>query len=240
MLGPDYWRRQQFKLIYILCVMFVLPGVVIGVFALYLAIYEPGELRERLGKPRTGKVDPLENPSYFIRQDALKKLASETPDHSRRDIVEKVKKLVRDSNFQIQESAIDVLGKWGSAEDVPALFDLAKDQFGTFVRPHVCKALANIGGHEAVEALIDIQGMGSSEREHAYVALHKIGGDIEKAILERAEMADDAKLVVLLPALGEFGTEKSEELLEKAAGSENEQVAAAAKNAREAMRKRRK
>ena len=120
MFSENHWRRQRFKLLYVLFISFGMPALLIGFFALYLAIYEPERLFRDRPQEAQKAVDPLESPTFFIRQDALSKLVSSPSDRSRRDIVEKVKPLIKDSNFQIQDTAIDVLGKWGSPEDAAA------------------------------------------------------------------------------------------------------------------------
>ena len=75
MFSENYWRRQRFKLLYVLFISFGMPALLIGFFALYLAIYEPNRLfRDR--PPEVQKaVDPLESPTFLIRQYALSKLA---------------------------------------------------------------------------------------------------------------------------------------------------------------------
>ena len=208
-----------------------MPALLIGFFALYLAIYEPNRLfRDR--PPEAQKaVDPLESPTFFIRQDALSKLASGPVDRSRRDIVDKVKPLIKDSNFQIQDTAIDVLGKWGSPEDAAALRELAQDRFSVFVRPQICAALSKIGGDASCEALVDILGMGDTEREHAQNALAQCGPVAEDVLLRRGESADPALKRVICLALEQLGTEKCISFLTTAADDTDMGVSTAAKQA---------
>lgn len=231
MFSENYWRRQRFKLLYVLFISFGMPAVMIGFFAVYLAIYEPQQLfRQRPQGPQKA-VDPLESPAFFVRQDALKKLAAGPADRSRRDIVEKVKPLIRDSNFQIQETAIDVLGDWGSPEDAVALRDLAQDRFSVFVRPRICVALGKIGGEAACEALIDLLGMGDAEREHAEKALAQCGPGAEEVLLRRGESAETPLKRAICLVLEKTGTKKSVEFLTAAAKDSDAGVSASAQRA---------
>jgi HEAT repeat protein len=234
----SFWRWQAFKLIYVLCIIFVMPTILIGGCAVYLAIYEPEQLRKSLNRKPPVQVDPLESPSYFTRHDALKKLTTGPADRSRRDVAEKIKKLLRDSNPQNQELAIEALGKWGTAEDVPALRELAADQFSFFIRPSICKALGNIPGEESLEGLIDILGMGNIEGAEALTQLRKSGPAAEAALLRRGESAEPAFKAAICSALGQLGTGDSEAFLTEAAAGEDAQVAAAAKQALGALAKK--
>ena len=208
-LSDEYWRRQRFKLMYILFISFGLPAIVIGFFALYTVIYEPERLsRNRQSLPQK-PVDPLESPAYFVRLDALQKLANEPADRSRREIVARVVPLLNDSNFQIQDAAIDVLGKWGSPEDATALVALAHGSFSHFVRPKICEALGNIGGEESCDALVDILGMGDEERENATTALARCAPIAETVLLRRAASADVNLKRAICTALARFGTAQS-------------------------------
>lgn len=236
MLDENYWRRQRFKLLYILFITFGMPALVIGFYALFLAISEPGKLFPNRGKAATQPVDPLESPTFFVRQDALRKLAKGPADRSRRDIVEKVKPLLRDHNFQIQDTAIDVLGNWGSPEDVPALAELARDQSGTFVRPRICTALGKIGGESSCEVLVDILGMGNTEREHAIRALTQCGPIAEEVLLRRGATADPAQKRVICVALERLGTAKSIGFLTTESANTDPVISAAAKQALEKVK----
>lgn len=231
MMSEDYWRRQRFKLLYVLFISFGMPALLIGFFALYLAIYEPERLFRNQPQEPQKAVDPLESPTFFIRQDALAKLAAGPADRSRRDIVEKVKPLIRDSNFQIQETAIDVLGDWGSPEDAVALRELAADRFSVFVRPRICAALGKIGGESSCDALIDLLGMGDSEREQAEKALAHCGPVAEDILLRRGAAAEPALMKAICLALEKLGTEKSVAFLSAATANADTSVAAAAKQA---------
>jgi HEAT repeat protein len=237
-LNERYWKRQAFRLSYVLCVIFVLPAVIIGFFVLYLAIYEPAEFRERFHRRPLVAVDPLDNPSFFVRQEALRKLVVGPADRSRRDIAEKVKGLLRDSNFQTQELAIAVLGKWGQPADATALKELAADPFGTFVRPAVCRALGELGGNESLQALIDISAIGATEREHAISSLLLHRAEAEAALLDRAATADSSQLAAICGGLGQLGTEKCLPTLEQYAEDENPQVAGEARRALLAVQQR--
>lgn len=235
-LDEAYWRRQRFKLFYVLFISFGMPALLIGFFALYLAIYEPENLFRHRPQGPQKPVDPLESPTYFVRQAALNKLAAGPSDRSRRDIVEKVKPLIRDSNFQIQETAIQVLGDWGSPEDAAALGDLARDRFGVFVRPQVCAALGKIGGEPSCEVLVDILGMGDAERVAAIPALAQCsrasnGPGAEDVLLRRAPTVDVAHQRAICQALEQVGTEKSIEYLTAAAENPDPVLSAAARQA---------
>ena len=230
-MSENYWRRQVFKLVYILFFAFVFPALVIGFFALVLLVYEPQTLFKNRPRGPQRAVHPLESPTWFVRQEALDKLAARPADRSRRDIVEKVKPLLRDSNFQIQDTAIKVLGDWGSPEDAQALRDLAADPSGVFVRPQVCAALGKIGGEPSCEALVDILGMGDSEREQAIAALEKGGPAAEEVLLRRGATAEPANKRAICLALAKIGTEKSREFLTTASADVDQTVADAAKGA---------
>ena len=235
----SYWNRQAFKLIYVLGVMFVLPGVIIGGFACYLAIFEPEQFQRAIkSQPQGPRVDDLENPSFFIRQAALQKLVSEPPDRSRRDVAEKIKKLLSDHHPATQELAIDSLGDWGQPEDAAALGTLARDRLSTFVRPKICVALGKLKGEAALEALIDILGMGWTEQDQALRELKNFGPEVEPALLKRAETADPNFQIVICSTLQTLGTTNSIPFLEAAAKGDNPQVADAARKALEAVRKR--
>jgi HEAT repeat protein len=235
-MDSSYWRWQRFKLVYVLCVIFLLPGSIIGFFALYLAIYEPDQLRTAVRSQPQVAVHPLESPTYFVRQDALKKLIREPPDRSRRDVVDKVKKLLRDSNPQAQELAIEALGKWGLPEDATALGELAADPFSIFVRPQICKALGELGGDESCFVLVDIIAQGSPEP--AIAALRQIGPTAEPALLQRGAEADAAKRAAICMALAQIGTQESLPFLEAAAGDDDPEVAKQAKLALAAAKSR--
>jgi HEAT repeat protein len=235
-LGEEYWRRQRFKLLYVLFISFGMPALIIGFFALYLAIYEPEKLFRHRPQGPQKPVDPLESPTYFVRQDALNKLAASPADRSRRDVVEKVKPLLRDSNFQIQETAIQVLGDWGSPEDAAALGDLARDPLGVFVRPKVCAALGKIGGEPSCEALVDILGMGDAERAAAIPALAQCGAVAEDVLLRRSATAELAHQRAICQALAEVGTAKSLDYLTAAAENPDPALASAARQALEKIK----
>jgi HEAT repeat protein len=232
----NYWRWQKFKLAYILSVIFLLPGAIIGFFALYLAIYEPDEFRTAIRSKPQVAVNPLESPTYFVRQDALKRLIREPPDRSRRDVVDKVKKLLRDSNPQAQELAIEALGKWGRPEDARALGELAADPFSVFVRPAICRALGELGGRESCGVLVDILAQGSPEP--AIAALRQIGPTAEPALQQLAVDADAAKRAAICTALAQIGTAESGPFLEAAAGDDDPEVAKQAKLAMAAVKSR--
>ena len=137
-LSEEYWRRQCFKLFYVLFISFGMPALIIGFFALD---WRSTNRRICSGIVRRDRRNRSIRWSLYVLRapGRLEELAAGPADRSRRDVVEKVKPLIRDSNFQIQETAIQVLGDWGSPEDA-ALGDLARDPFGVFVRPQVCKA----------------------------------------------------------------------------------------------------
>jgi hypothetical protein len=233
----SFWRWQAFKLIYILGVIFVLPAIVIGGFALYLAVYEPEELVKRLRSQPQVAHDSLESPSYFVHEEALRKLTKGPADRSRRDVVEKIRPLLRDTNPQNQELAIAAIGKWGNAEDVPILLDLAKDRFSTFIRPQICVALGDIEGDEALEALVEVLGMGSAEWDHAMSALSRRGPAAEEALLRGAQGGDFAKQAAICKALGLLGSEASRSYLESASTSEDSTLAATAQQAQKVLEK---
>lgn len=227
-----YWNRQAFKLVYVLCVIFVMPGVIIGGFAVYLAIYEPDQFQRAIkSRPQGPRVDDLESPTYFIRESALKQLTSGTPDRTRRDVAVKIKKLLTDSNPAIQERAIEALGDWGQPEDATALSALARDRMSTFIRPKICVALGKLQGEAALDGLIDILGMGWTEQEHALRALATFGPTAEPALLARGESGDASFKPAICAALASLGTAESIPFLEAAAKDANAQVAEAARKA---------
>lgn len=233
-----FWKWQAFKLIYVLCIIFVMPAMLIGGCAVYLAIYEPQELAKRVRSQPQVAVDPLQNPSYFVRQEALQKLVQGPADRTRRDVAEKIKPLLRDSNPQIQELAIAALGNWGDATDVPALLELAADRFAVFIRPSICAALGKIEGDEALDALVDISAMGDSEWQRAFAELSKRGPAAEAALLRRGAEADAATQRPICIALGHLGSDDCRPFLQTAAASDNPQLAAAAKQALDELAKR--
>jgi len=226
-----FWRWQAFRLVYVLCVIFVLPAVLIGSFALYLAIYEPEQFVKSVRSQPQVAVDPLESPSSFTREAALQKLIADPADRSRRDVVPKIKQLLRDPNPKIQELAIAALGKVGQGEDVEALLELAKDRFSIFIRPQICQALGEIDGDESLEALVEILGMGTTERDQAVAALSRRRAAAETTLLRRAAEVDAAQQVAICFALGKLGSEQAKPYLEGAATSDDLALAAAAKQA---------
>ena len=236
-----FWNRQLFKLVYILCVIFVLPVALCGFAALYLAIYEPETLQRAIkARPQGPKVDDLESPSFFVREAALKKLVKGPADRTQRDVAEKIKKLLSDQMPAIQELAIDSLGDWGQPEDAAALATLSRERMSVFVRPKICVALGKLQGEQALDALIDISGMGWTEQEHALRAIATFGPAAEPALLKRGETADVSLKPSICLALQSLGTAASLPFLETAAKDENPQVADAARKAIAAIGKRAK
>jgi hypothetical protein len=235
-----FWNRQAFTLIYILCVIFVVPGVLIGGFALYLAIYEPEQFQRAIKSRPQERVDALDSPTYFVREEALRKLVRSTPDRTRRDVAEKIKKLLSDSNPVVQELAINSLGDWGQPEDAAPLVALAREPTSTFIRPKICVALGKLQGEIALAGLIDISGMGWSERDFSLKEFANFGPQVEPALLARGETADDNLKPAICAALQSFGTSASLPFLEGVAENKDPQVAGPARRAIAAIGERAK
>lgn len=230
-----YWNRQAFKLIYVLFFAFGFPLLLAVFFAIFLAIYDPQALvRATRSKPQEA-VDKLDNPSFFVREAALKELTAGTPDRSRRDVAEKIKKRLHDSHWPVQERAIDALGDWGQPEDAEALADLMNDRMSTFIRPRIIKALGKLQGDRALELLIGGLGMSPNDQAASVEAICQFGPAAEKGLLAHEEPDRRAGVCMVLKSIG---TAECIPYLEAAAEDENAQTAKVAKEALETVKKR--
>ena len=229
-----YFRIQAFKLVYILCIIFVLPVGAMLFAALYMAIYEPEYFRRAAAAhrvPPEAPVKALENPSFFVRQAALQKLLKEQPGRNDRELAAKIKNLLHDPNPQIRELAIDALGDCGQPEDAPALVEWAKDQFSHFERPRICQALGKLKGEQSLSAMIEMLLIDPAVRDLAIKLLASFGPEAENALLKRGETAVGDERAVICTALGDLGTDQSVPFLEKATEDEKPAIAEAAKQA---------
>jgi HEAT repeat protein len=166
-------------------------------------------------------LETLRNPQANFSQKyiALSDLRRMTPDDKhRKDVLDVVEPLLKDSNSSIQNTAIRVFGVWGTEDRADVLIEMA----GGFSQTHrwdAMRALGSIGGKKAAEA-VAARLTDSTDMLTAAHALKEMGSEAEDPVLKLVDHSDQQVRYNVYQILGKVGGPKSEAALTKKAATD--------------------
>jgi hypothetical protein len=170
-----------------------------------------------------------------MRHFAIDRVAAMPVDEKRRaEVAELLVSSLKDSDTFVRTSALGALGKWWTAETLPALVALVDDQ-NTGVRWKVMDALAATKTPEAAKA---IAGRVGQDKMFAAKALMTMGPVAEPVALQLLSNKDDFVRREACQILQSVGTKKSLARVKALSRDKNPLVAMAAKAAADAIQNR--
>jgi HEAT repeat protein len=181
-------------------------------------------------------VAALQSPDASVRRETAERLASTVPDPRRREIARALRPLLIEEDMLTRLFAARALGKWGNADDVPALANATTDDWPK-VRFEAIEALGHIKGRAAAAALVQRLAV-QLDRPKATQALKAIGPEAEPLVLPLLQDRDNAVRLEACRILGDLGSANSIPALEKAMQDSSLFVAGAARDALQAVQAR--
>lgn len=168
--------------------------------------------------PKAGSLDEhlavVNNPSANFSQKyiALSAITRMTPDDKhRKDVLDAVEPLLKDSNTSLQNTAIRLFGVWGTEDRAGVLIEMA----GGFSQSHrwdAMRALGKIGGKKSAEAVAK-RLPDKTDSLTAARALKEMGSVAEGPALEYIDHSEQQVRYQVYQVLGEVGGAKSRAVL---------------------------
>lgn len=213
-------------------------GLFVAGFVFYLFLFDAERFREIVHDPSTGDpVQDLNSPNDGRRLAALKQLAEGPVDKSNREVVERIKDQLNDTDWDNRHAAIAAWAVWGNQDDdVPAIIAIL-EAGERMDKEHYYMALANLGGTQASDFLA-VQLADFWNRRPANEALLQMGDAAESSVAGLLSHEDPEARVAACKVLEQIGTAASLEVLDQAATDPEPSVAGAAERAREAIQTR--
>jgi HEAT repeat protein len=163
----------------------------------------PAETLEQL-------LSAIKNPqsNYSQKSNALNAVKRMTPDDkTRKDVLDAVEPLLKDSNSSLQSTAIAVFGVWGTEDRAEVLFEMA-DGFSQSHRWAAMRALGSIGGKKSAEVVVK-RLTDSNDMLTAADALKKMGSAAEEPVLKLINHPEQPVRYQVYNILGKVGGPKS-------------------------------
>ena len=150
----------------------------------------------------------------FKKRQALETLKKKQPlDTQRSEVLKAVSPLTQDSDSWLRESAIVVMGAWGTKDTVPVLVKLL-DQFDPGMRRAAIEALGKIKDATSAAVLAPLLANQSDQNEAAR-SLEAIGPLAEPAVLPLLTHADQRVRFEVCKLLGKIGGKDSVAAIKK-------------------------
>jgi HEAT repeat protein len=184
-----------------------------------------------------GLLQDLESPDEVRRSQAISRLHMCELEEATPELLAAAVKLAGSSQYPERTAANHLLGRHGTAAEVPAMLRLlAWSQPGN--QREVLEALGRLRDPRAIAPLADMIARGNFEAEYVVQVLQRFGPAAEPAALElfKERHAETRRLACSL--LAEVGTEKAAEPLREVMLDPDEQVAQAAAQALRAIQQR--
>ncbi|HXG10575.1 MAG TPA: HEAT repeat domain-containing protein [Gemmataceae bacterium] len=213
--------------------------------------HEAGRILKGLGR---GDVEidqhlaDLKSNEVFRRRQAVEWFAKAVPDEQRRaDVGKALEPLLRDADPDVRLKAMQVMGLWGTKENVPAVIAVLKDaaRFPNLasLRVAAVETLAQIKDEQAIRTVASLLAETTSPADLQLVitALKVIGPAAEPEVIKYLQTKYPTRTrVAACQALALIGTKESLGPLETAAGDSDRQVSASARLATNAIKSREK
>ncbi len=152
----------------------------------------------------------------YIALSAIARMAPE--DKRRKDVLDVVEPLLKDSNPSIQTTSIKLFGVWGTEDRASVLIEMA----GGFSQSHrwdAMRALGTIGGKKSAEAVVK-RLTDETDRLTAARALKEMGSVAEEPVLKLVDHPEEQVRYNVYQILGKVGGPKSEAALKTKAETE--------------------
>lgn len=158
---------------------------------------------------------------------AMSAISRMTPDDNhRKEVLDAVEPMLKDSNSTLQTTALRVFGAWGTEDRAGTLIEMAESPSQT-LRRQAIRALGTIGGKKAAEVvarrLTDKTDMLTAAR-----ALKDMGSVAEEPVLKLADHPEQQVRYNVYQILGKVGGPKSEAVLKSKAETDPNNVNRAA------------
>jgi hypothetical protein len=179
-------------------------------------------------------ISDLEAKEYFLRRNAMTRLAAMEPTKERRaEVLRALESSLQDSDVFSKIEAAKALRVWGPKECVPTLIRLLDDD-NHAVRWEVLRLLGQLQDERAVEAMAKRV---DKDNVVAVPALKAMGRVAEKGVAARLANENFSAQMCLCDVLKEIGTKQSIPALEKLLG-QNAPIGRFAQDALRAIRER--
>jgi HEAT repeat protein len=151
---------------------------------------------------------------FFKKNKALESLKNRPPlDSQRARVTKTVEPLMRDTNALLRQSAIAVMGAWGTKETVPVLVKLL-DQLDSRGRRAAIEVLGRIRDKSSADALAPLLA-NQSDQHNAARALVELGPIAEPAVIKMLPHSDKRVRFHACQTLGKIGGKASVAALKK-------------------------
>lgn len=176
----------------------------------------------------TQALADLHSSERWSRLEGANLLAAAEPVTRRSEVTQSLQSLLRDPDPFVRRAAVRALGKWGTAENVPALLPLL-DSSNFALRWATIETLALIGDPQAAAPLAR-RVANPVDRSEAADALEALGPPATEATAALLTHRDWRVRVEACHILGSIGGPGAQRALRTATRDSNELVAAAAQN----------
>jgi HEAT repeats len=160
---------------------------------------------------------------------ALQRLQNIAPNERRAEVVKILEGMLTDSDQFTRANAVELLGKWGSKDEVPLVIGMLKDQ-QVVVRGKAIEVLGNFKDPRAIEPIAD-RLVDFFDRGPATKVLKEFGPAAEPALIARLGHKDKDVKVEACRLLKVIGSKQCVPALQQLANSEDFFVSNAAKDA---------
>jgi HEAT repeat protein len=140
-------------------------------------------------------------------------------DARRQEVAAAVAPMLADENSSIRTTAIRTIGVWGVKENIPALLELLEEK-DVSLRWAAMAALGKIGDATAAKRLAESM-LDSTDRLTAAQALTEIGPPAEDSVIGILDDRDDQVRYNACNVLGQIGSAKGVDALQKLAAKES-------------------
>jgi hypothetical protein len=177
------------------------------------------------------------NPDPSLQAEAVGRLRDLPADDGHRSAVLAVlEPLLDDKNPGVRGAAIEAMGRWGTAAQVPKLIAVVNDKRSPH-RAEAMQSLGRIGDDRAIEPIAKAA-TDPNLRKGGFRALRRFKAKAESIVLPLLTSTDASLRVEACKFLRDFGGKDSLPALEKAKADKDEKVATAAENAIDGIKSR--